>query len=289
MTLYPSNPPVGLRAPKTSRGGYGRRRIQSTSSRASRKAVSSEGWLLQRQLREAQTENMGLKRRVDDLKGHEETARLDPLTRLFNRRGGEELLDRLIERNEKFGIVLFDLDHFKKVNDTLGHDVGDEVLRMVADILRQELREKDVKVRQGGDEHLVILKEPISAGEVGKVAERLREIIQNELGGDELLKKKGLHVTASLGTLYFDPEALGGKDILAAAVTAASDNAETKPVELIRQRLLKLADLACYEAKHGGRNKVCAGSITTEDLAVDMLKACSNRLSKQKPVAQHGL
>jgi diguanylate cyclase (GGDEF)-like protein/putative nucleotidyltransferase with HDIG domain len=100
-----------------------------------------------------------------------ELAELDPLTGLRNRRGFEERLER--QGRAPLALVICDLDHFKRVNDTLGHPVGDEVLRTFSDLLRECTREDDVAVRLGGEEFALVLS-GVGEREALAVAERLR-------------------------------------------------------------------------------------------------------------------
>src|SRR5262249_36730415 len=110
----------------------------------------------------------------------EELATTDPLTKVLNRRA---LLDRLVaelDRARRFGssfsLLLFDVDHFKKINDTAGHLAGDAVLRQFGSLLEEAVRKVDIVARYGGEEFVVIL--PQTAAEGGVIfAERLRERI----------------------------------------------------------------------------------------------------------------
>jgi diguanylate cyclase (GGDEF)-like protein len=107
----------------------------------------------------------------------EEMSRRDYLTDLYNRRALMEKLDFEIKRRNRtktsLSVVMLDLDHFKQVNDTHGHQVGDQVLVQVADLLRKTVREIDIVGRYGGEEFLVILPD-CPAKEAVNVAERIR-------------------------------------------------------------------------------------------------------------------
>jgi diguanylate cyclase (GGDEF)-like protein len=167
-------------------------------------------------------------------------AQTDLLTGLYNRRGFEAAALALLMQ-AKYGsrwisVVLFDLDHFKKINDMHGHDAGDIVLKRVAGIARETFRSFDLLVRHGGEEFMALL--PDSTPEdAAVVAERVRSAIEAaeiELPGGEILR-----VTASFGC--------------AGRANAASDrNFED---------LVKRADLALYAAKASGRNCVVAGPV----------------------------
>ncbi|MFH0963698.1 MAG: diguanylate cyclase [Planctomycetota bacterium] len=157
----------------------------------------------------------------------------DPLTRLFNRR---YLMDFLVGQvcsavrgNGKIALILCDLDNFKAVNDTYGHLVGDEVLAMVGQILKEGTRRSDVCARYGGEE-FAIAAPGETAQECAQLAERLREQIRKAdwagLGED-------LAVTASFGVAEFDAARM--EQSVAALVAAA--------------------DLALYAAKRAGKNQ----------------------------------
>lgn len=164
-----------------------------------------------------------------------ELATTDSLTGLFNRRRFMELAEREFARGKRYQgartILMMDIDHFKRVNDTHGHDVGDEVLRELARISRTALRELDILGRLGGEEFGVLLPET-DAGPAMEVAERLRRAIEQSpiaTGAGEM------RITVSIG--------------------AATSKDEAETVET----LLKRADVALYEAKQSGRNRVVAG------------------------------
>jgi diguanylate cyclase (GGDEF)-like protein/PAS domain S-box-containing protein len=165
----------------------------------------------------------------------EELAFFDPLTHLPNRR---LLKDRLKQsmivsnRNKTFGAVLFiDIDHFKKLNDTLGHDKGDILLQHVAQLLTSCVREGDTVGRLGGDEFLVILKN-LNDGiqESASLTEAVGTKILNTLGQTYQLGDINYRATASIGATLFCGEETSIED------------------------LLKQADLAMYKSKDTGRN-----------------------------------
>lgn len=153
----------------------------------------------------------------------------DGLTGCVNRRSFEMQLERdmqLAMRNRQpLSLIMLDIDHFKRVNDTFGHKAGDVALRTLADTLRRELRGIDTAARYGGEEFAVILPQ---AGVDGAliVAERLRTCIEStEVPGVGM-------ITASLGIATFPLHAMG------------------------REQLVQIADDALYAAKHAGRNQV---------------------------------
>ncbi len=165
-----------------------------------------------------------------------ESAVTDSLTGLFNRRYMSNHLANLVSQaqatNKPLSLLLLDLDFFKEVNDTHGHDVGDEVLCQFAERMKLNLRGVDLAARYGGEEFVVVM--PDTSLETSlQVAERLRRHVCDE--AFEVSTSEGeLSVSVSIGT---------------AAMLNESDNAE---------RMLKRADDALYDAKNGGRNRVVA-------------------------------
>ena len=165
----------------------------------------------------------------------ERLAHTDALTGLFNRRIFMQRLDEELERVRRHGsavsVLLFDLDYFKRVNDTYGHDTGDVVLAAIARIATDVKRMSDVAARLGGEEFALLLPETDQQGAV-QLAQRLRANIERH----QYLSPAGapLNVTASIG--------------VATAVVAAKDV----------EKLLSSADRALYRAKNNGRNRVCS-------------------------------
>jgi len=163
---------------------------------------------------------------------------LDSVTGLAGRRFGELHLNTLMgavaERDTTLGILFIDVDHFKEVNDTSGHKVGDQVLRMVAQSLANGLRGGDIPVRWGGDEFLALLPGIDQAGLLA-AAERVRMLTENSWiqRGDVQVR-----VTVSVG----------------ATIAAPTENATD---------LADRADGLMYASKQGGRNRV-----TTDDGAI---------------------
>ncbi len=159
-----------------------------------------------------------------------ELAYRDSLTRLHNRRSFEEKLAEEWKRQRRYkrplSLIMIDIDHFKKVNDTYGHQKGDSVLRTIAGIINENVRSTDFPCRYGGEEMAVILSET-SLDNAAVTAEKLRALV--ELRVKEI---EGFKVTISLG----------------ASTYIESMN---EPVDLI-----KAADGCLYKAKNSGRNKV---------------------------------
>ena len=165
-----------------------------------------------------------------------EVSSRDTLTGLFNRGYVIEKLDSEINRSVRHGspmaVLMIDLDHFKNINDTYGHNVGDQVLQWVGKTLRESCRVYDVPGRYGGEEFCVVLPET-RTGNTTVVAERIRSRFEStELNiGDAMLR-----VTASFGIAGLDSVSADG------ALSPAA--------------LLDRADRALYCAKNRGRNRV---------------------------------
>ena len=161
----------------------------------------------------------------------EEISQKDYLTGIYNRRSVESFLSGEIKRADRYGrplsVILFDIDDFKKVNDTFGHDVGDEVLKEVVKTTLRCLRSTDVMGRWGGEEFLVVLPETDLEGAIA-LAERIRKAI-----GDRKFEKVG-SVTVSLGV------------------------ADYKKGESVFD-LVKKVDRALYRAKERGKNRTEVG------------------------------
>ncbi|MBE9569761.1 MAG: GGDEF domain-containing protein [Proteobacteria bacterium] len=171
------------------------------------------------------------KRLIESLR--EETIR-DGLTNLFNYQRFQESLEQEVYRAKRYNlqlsVILADIDHFKAVNDNFGHLAGDYSLKMIAECLKDSLRESDSAARYGGEEFAFILPETGPDGAF-IVAERLRDSV-NSLAIN--YEDKKISITVSFGVASFDP---------------ANDINKT---DLIRK-----ADHALYQAKRAGRNKCC--------------------------------
>jgi diguanylate cyclase (GGDEF)-like protein len=162
-------------------------------------------------------------------------AERDPLTGAYNRRAFHTLANHVFARGRREGgavsLVILDLDHFKAVNDSHGHTVGDKVLKRVVSLVQAILREEDVLVRLGGEEFAIMLP-AATQNEALHIAERIRQAIEAEAF---MADAKTVKVTTSLGVTSL--AAMGANDII--------------------DDLIKLADTALYQAKVAGRNKVC--------------------------------
>ncbi len=160
--------------------------------------------------------------------------RVDALTGIGNRAAFDERLETEIERSIRKGttlsLIMLDIDHFKKFNDTHGHQAGDEVLRNMGDNLRECVRKVDFPARYGGEEFTVIAPDAAMRG-ADILAERIRQVIENK---QVLFEDRYLRVTASVGV----------------AVWSGARGKVTP------QDLIKAADECLYEAKRNGRNQV---------------------------------
>lgn len=164
----------------------------------------------------------------------ERLGRIDGLTGLYNRRAWEEQLSVEYKRSARSGnpsvLVMFDIDHFKQVNDSYGHQAGDEVIRRVADTLREIKREPDIAGRYGGEEFGVILADTDLAG--GRYfAERLRNAISRQV-----VRHEGCEIRFTVSLGLSDNSGLDGG----------------------YSRWLQRADQALYRSKASGRNRATA-------------------------------
>jgi len=169
---------------------------------------------------------------VSDRERLEQLAHTDPLTGCLNRRALTEALERELDRARRYSLVLtvllVDLDHFKSINDTLGHLVGDSVLRQLGELLRHEVRSVDSVARYGGEEFVIVLPETGIHGAL-VFADRMRQRIAQHQFADMGESR----VTVSIGVAGFP------------------DQRVVSP-----ETLLALADTALYRAKADGRNVV---------------------------------
>ncbi len=163
-----------------------------------------------------------------------ESALIDGLTGLYNRKFLEEnskkLIPQALRENINIGVLMLDMDHFKAVNDEYGHDIGDKVLKELANILTQTVREADIIIRYGGEEFIILLvgvkTEEDALNVANKIGKNVRENEIDVYAGNKLKK------TVSLGLSMFP---------------ADSNSFDS---------VIKNADIALYEAKNSGRDKV---------------------------------
>lgn len=166
---------------------------------------------------------------------HEEIYRLtvqDALTGAHNRRYLMEFLDRELSRAQRFdrplALALFDIDHFKRINDQSGHLAGDTTLRELSALLKAVVRKDELLARYGGEEFAIVLPET-SAKDAAHACERLRKTVE---GHPFLYQSQRIPVTVSIGVAVSGPQTATPED------------------------LLREADDKLYEAKRGGRNRV---------------------------------
>jgi diguanylate cyclase (GGDEF)-like protein len=172
---------------------------------------------------------------------YEQTQRLavtDPLTGLANHRHFRESLGLEIARASRLqyavGLLMLDVDNFKRVNDTLGHPVGDEVLKSIAGVLRNNLRQTDLAARYGGEEFAIVLPGLGPRG-VRAVGEKLRRAV-GTLRPLSVPESSPMHVSISIGGVSASPPGLDAAD------------------------MIRVADAALYTAKRRGRNAVCVAA-----------------------------
>jgi diguanylate cyclase (GGDEF)-like protein len=168
----------------------------------------------------------------------QQQALTDALTGCYNRRSFEMQLDREMKvskrQHQPLSLIMLDLDRFKQLNDSVGHDAGDAALRKLADCFKQELRGVDSAARFGGDEFAVILPQAYMEGAM-IVAERLRaSIAEIQIPGFG-------NLSASIGIATFPSHGTSRTD------------------------LVNAADAALYQAKRAGRNRVCLFAATVDD------------------------
>ncbi|WP_175420119.1 GGDEF domain-containing protein [Marinitoga sp. 1154] len=149
----------------------------------------------------------------------------DKLTGLYNRLKFDEIINYQIDlykrEGRKFSLIMMDLDNFKEINDTFGHNIGDKILMEFSNILRKNLRKIDFVFRWGGDEFLIILPNTNLKSAI-KVAHKLKKII--------LLDKNLKNITASIGLTVYNGENI--------------------------DETINIADTALYNSKNSGRNKI---------------------------------
>ncbi len=209
---------------------------------ASRDELSQLGAALDVMASQLQARDKALRSAVDALKTQAVT---DSLTGLYNRRYFWDALAREIltvrRKAAPFSVIMLDIDHFKKVNDTWGHDAGDQVLTAIAEVIRDSVRGSDIAVRYGGEEFALLLP-GANAPVACERAESLRQAIE---------KLAVLHGPASI------------------AVTASFGVAEHCDGGDSGMALMKAVDQALYAAKHAGRNTVVVSDVQTGDAAFE--------------------
>ncbi len=170
-----------------------------------------------------------IQKEVQEREKYRELSEIDTLTKAHNRRAFEEAVEFLISNYKNktgaFSIIMFDIDDFKKINDTYGHDAGDITLKKISEIVLNNIRQEDIFCRIGGEEFVLILKS-VNIFDAFSVAEKLRKLIENTpIHYDNF----SINITCSFGIAEFD-------------------KSDTK------KSLFKKADLALYVSKTSGKN-----------------------------------
>jgi diguanylate cyclase len=198
---------------------------------AATRSMVTRSHTLEQRLQQSKAEVSRLQENIDAARAE---ARTDQLTQLSNRKAFDEAfqhaLDSAAQNNEPLCLLMGDIDHFKKFNDTWGHQTGDQVLRLVAHCMRESVRDRDIPARYGGEEFAVILR-----GATLDIASQIAERIRWNVESKRVMKRS---TGEDLGTITMS---LG-----VALLQAGEDGAS----------LIKRADAALYAAKHAGRNRV---------------------------------
>jgi diguanylate cyclase (GGDEF)-like protein len=154
---------------------------------------------------------------------------IDPMTGLYNRRFLDDFIDEVSkDKSRQFAILMIDVDFFKQVNDNYGHDVGDKVLKVLSEVLKQEIKGSDMAIRYGGEEFMVLLFD-VAEDDALTIANKLRISFANKrFSAKEDLFSKTISIGVSLYPQHIDTP----------------------------WHAIKFADVALYEAKNSGRDKV---------------------------------
>jgi len=211
--------------------------LQEANQELSKLNLSYESLLTEIRDEKGKTERLALELREANSRLWEISFR-DDLTGLFNRRYLFDFLDKEIGRSRRYGkcfaLLLLDIDHFKQVNDTYGHQAGDRVLNAVGAVLQVNTRESDVIVRFGGEEFIAVLPETGLDG-----ALHIAELLRRKIAATEVaVTANKIQVTISIGVALFD----------------------SKEERISADILIDAADNALYKAKTAGRNRVCAAT-----------------------------
>lgn len=206
------------------------------------KSVRQENLQLEKRLTESSDEISSLRRNVEHI---QQEAMTDPLTGVKNRKSFDTMIDNLVEHakqtQEPLALVVADIDHFKNFNDRWGHQTGDHVLRLVAQVMAANVKGADHLARYGGEEFAILLP-GTTIENAAMLADRIRSLIQSRR-----LKKRRTNedlglITVSMGVAKYKP----------------GDSPET---------LIERADERLYEAKRSGRNRIVAETPEKDDQA----------------------
>jgi two-component system, cell cycle response regulator len=165
----------------------------------------------------------------------------DPLTGVHNRRYFFEYLDKIVEHGRRnsqkcFSIALIDIDHFKNINDTMGHQAGDFILKQLADYFKKSIRPYDLVARYGGEEFIILFKD-CSRKDSCEILQRIKDTIDHER---YRFQNDLIHVTFSSGI---------------------ADNRELEQGAAAAEALVKIADERLYMAKENGRNRIIIDAV----------------------------
>jgi diguanylate cyclase (GGDEF)-like protein len=211
--------------------------LQETNEELSRLNLSYEQLVMDLKQSQAKVEQLADELRAANAALSEMVSR-DGLTGLYNHRTFQELLRKeaakAIRHKRPLALVMFDIDHFKRVNDSFGHPAGDAVIRLVAQLTNESVRESDLAARYGGEEFALILPETDMRG-AAVMAERLRRKIEST---PARYGEQELRVTVSLGLCAADADDDGTRSV---------------------GELIEIADRALYAAKRAGRNRLVVG------------------------------
>jgi len=167
--------------------------------------------------------------------------------RFFDQRIGEEI-DRTRRTGEPLSCLFLDIDYFKAINDTYGHQMGDQVLAAIAEAIRSQLRNNDVLARYGGEEFVALLS-GVPEKKAIEVAERIRKKVAERTL--ESKDERTIIVNVSIGVATFVSDSNG------------------QGFKINARELINMADQALYEAKRNGRNRVVSGGVLPVSCAMD--------------------
>ena len=207
--------------------------LQEANEELSKLNLSYEMLLVELKQKNMEEERLGQELREANRKLGEMSYR-DGLTGLYNRRYLDDFLDMEMSRSKRyrrcFSLLMIDIDHFKKINDSYGHQVGDLVLKALSAAVVGTARETDIVARYGGEEFSVVLPETDMERAL-ITAERFRKVVE---GMDMAIASQTIKITISVGVASFTPQIK----------------------EITISRLMEMADRALYSAKNSGRNRV---------------------------------